>query len=163
VELVPVATAEQLREATMAAAKDADVVVMAAAVADFRPARPVPAKIKKTDASPEPIELTSTADVLSELVRARTAGQPGAGVIVGFAAETGDSESDVLGHGRAKLARKGCDLLVVNEVSERKAFGRPDNAAVILSPTAAPIEVPLGPKTVLAAAVCDAVVSLLGR
>jgi phosphopantothenoylcysteine decarboxylase/phosphopantothenate--cysteine ligase len=163
VELVPVATAEQLREATMAAAKDADVVVMAAAVADFRPARPVPAKIKKTDASPEPIELAGTADVLSELVRARTAGQLGTSVIVGFAAETGDSESEVLGHGRAKLARKGCDLLVVNEVSERKAFGRPDNAAVILSPTAAPIEVPLGPKTVLAAAVCDAVVSLLGR
>jgi phosphopantothenoylcysteine decarboxylase/phosphopantothenate--cysteine ligase len=163
VQLVPVATAEQLREATIAAAKDADVVVMAAAVADFRPARPAPAKIKKTDASPEPIELAGTIDVLSELVRSRAAGQAGPSVIVGFAAETGDSESDVLGHGRAKLARKGCDLLVVNEVSERKAFGRPDNAAVILSPTAAPIEVPLGPKTVLAAAVCDAVVSLLGR
>jgi phosphopantothenoylcysteine decarboxylase/phosphopantothenate--cysteine ligase len=163
VQLVPVATAEQLREATITAAKDADVVVMAAAVADFRPARPAPAKIKKTDAAPETIELAGTIDVLSELVRSRAAGQPGASVIVGFAAETGDSESDVLGHGRAKLARKGCDLLVVNEVSERKAFGRPDNAAVILSPSAAPIEVPLGPKTVLAAAVCDAVVSLLGR
>ena len=119
--------------------------------------------IKKTDAAPEPIELAGTADVLSELVRARAAGQLGTSVIVGFAAETGDGESDVLGHGRAKLARKGCDLLVVNEVSERKAFGRPDNAAVILSPTAAPIEVPLGPKTVLAAAVWDAVVALLGR
>jgi phosphopantothenoylcysteine decarboxylase/phosphopantothenate--cysteine ligase len=163
VQLVAVATAEQLREATITAAKDADVVVMAAAVADFRPARPVPAKIKKTDAAPEPIELAGTIDVLSELVRSRAAGQLGASVIVGFAAETGDSESDVLGHGRVKLARKGCDLLVVNEVSERKAFGRPDNAAVILSPSAAPIEVPLGPKTVLAAAVCDAVVSLLGR
>ncbi|HET6208824.1 MAG TPA: bifunctional phosphopantothenoylcysteine decarboxylase/phosphopantothenate--cysteine ligase CoaBC [Jatrophihabitans sp.] len=163
VEVLPVATAEQLREATLAAAKDADVVVMAAAVADFRPSQPAPAKIKKTGAAPDPIALASTTDVLSELVRARAAGQLGASVIVGFAAETGDAESDVLGHGRAKLARKGCDLLVVNEVSERKAFGRPDNAAVILSPTAAPIEVPLGPKTVLAAAVCDAVVSLLSR
>jgi phosphopantothenoylcysteine decarboxylase / phosphopantothenate---cysteine ligase len=163
VELVPVSTAEQLREATLAAAKDADVVVMAAAVADFRPAQPVPAKIKKTAGTPEPVELAATADVLGELVRARADGQPGASVIVGFAAETGDAEGDVLSHGRAKLARKGCDLLVVNEVSESKAFGRPDNAAVILSATGAPIEVPLGPKTVLAAAVCDAVVSLLTR
>jgi phosphopantothenoylcysteine decarboxylase/phosphopantothenate--cysteine ligase len=161
VELVPVRTAEQLREATLAAAKDADVVVMAAAVADFRPSQPASAKIKKTGGAPEPVELVATADVLSELVRARADGEPGATVIVGFAAETGDADGDVLSHGRAKLARKGCDLLVVNEVSESKAFGRPDNAAVILSATAEPVEVPLGPKTVLAAAVWDEVVSRL--
>ncbi len=82
-------------------------------------------------------------------------------MIVGFAAETGDRHADVLAHGRAKLARKGCDLLVVNEVSEGRAFGREDNAAVILTATGAEIDIPLGPKAVLAAAICDAVTALL--
>jgi phosphopantothenoylcysteine decarboxylase/phosphopantothenate--cysteine ligase len=163
VELITVGTAEQLREATHAAAKDADVVVMAAAVADFRPSVPAESKIKKADGPPDAIELLANADILTELVLARTEGRLAARVIVGFAAETGDSHGDVLSHGRTKLARKGCDLLVVNEVSETKVFGRPDNAAVILNATAEPIEVPLGPKTVLAAAICDAVVSLLSR
>jgi phosphopantothenoylcysteine decarboxylase / phosphopantothenate---cysteine ligase len=163
VELITVGTAEQLREATHAAAKDADVVVMAAAVADFRPSAPAESKIKKSDGPPEAIELVANADILTELVLARAEGRLAARVIVGFAAETGDSHGDVLSHGRTKLARKGCDLLVVNEVSETKVFGRPDNAAVILNATAEPVEVPLGPKTVLAAAICDAVVSLLSR
>ncbi|MGI8667244.1 MAG: bifunctional phosphopantothenoylcysteine decarboxylase/phosphopantothenate--cysteine ligase CoaBC [Jatrophihabitans sp.] len=163
VALITVSTAEQLREATHAAAKDADVVVMAAAVADFRPAAPAAAKIKKSDAEPAPIALVANADILAELVAARTAGTLAAPVIVGFAAETGDQHADVLGHGRQKLARKGCDLLVVNEVSETLAFGRPDNAAVILSATGDAVEVPLGPKSVLAAALCDAVVFLLSR
>jgi phosphopantothenoylcysteine decarboxylase/phosphopantothenate--cysteine ligase len=163
VELITVGTAEQLREATHAAAKDADVVVMAAAVADFRPSTRAESKIKKADGPPDAIELLANADILTELVLARAEGRLAARVIVGFAAETGDSHGDVLSHGRTKLARKGCDLLVVNEVSETKVFGRPDNAAVILNATAEPVEVPLGPKTVLAAAICDAVVSLLSR
>jgi phosphopantothenoylcysteine decarboxylase/phosphopantothenate--cysteine ligase len=162
-ELVSVATAEHLREATLAAAKDADVIVMAAAVADFRPSAQAPAKIKKTGAPPAAIELAANPDILSELVRARVAGALDAAVIVGFAAETGDADGDVLAHGRAKLARKGCDLLVVNEVSPTKAFGLPDNAAVILDSSGNSTEIPLGPKTVLAAALCDAVVSLLPR
>ncbi|HEX2903108.1 MAG TPA: bifunctional phosphopantothenoylcysteine decarboxylase/phosphopantothenate--cysteine ligase CoaBC [Jatrophihabitans sp.] len=162
-ELVAVGTAEQLREATMAAAKDADVIVMAAAVADFRPTAQAGSKIKKSDAAPAPIELSTNPDVLAELVTARHRGELGTPVIVGFAAETGDDEADVLSHGRAKLARKGCDLLVVNEVGASKAFGRPDNAAVILGADGSALECPLGPKTLLAAAVCDAVVSLLSR
>ncbi|MEO9239097.1 MAG: bifunctional phosphopantothenoylcysteine decarboxylase/phosphopantothenate--cysteine ligase CoaBC [Jatrophihabitantaceae bacterium] len=163
VELVAVSTAEQLRELTFAVAKDADVIVMTAAVADFRPAQSEPVKIKKTDAAPAPVELVANPDVLAELVRARADGHLTVPVIAGFAAETGDANGDVLSHGRAKLARKGCDLLVVNEVSETLAFGRLDNAAVILSPAGDPVEVPLGPKTVLASALCDAIVSLLSR
>jgi phosphopantothenoylcysteine decarboxylase/phosphopantothenate--cysteine ligase len=162
-ELVEVGTAEQLRAATLAGAKDADVVVMAAAVADFRPASAAPAKIKKTAGVPEPVPLTANPDVLTDLVAARAAGELSTPVIVGFAAETGDQHADVLAHGRAKLARKGCDLLVVNEVSATKVFGRPDNAAVILSRDGAPVEIPLGPKTVLAAALYDAVGPLLAR
>jgi phosphopantothenoylcysteine decarboxylase/phosphopantothenate--cysteine ligase len=160
-ELIRVGSAEELRAATHAAAKDADVVVMAAAVADFRPAAPAETKIKKTDAAPAPVELISNPDVLAELVQARSAGRLTAPVIVGFAAETGDQHADVLTHGRAKLVRKGCDLLVVNAVSEGRVFGRPDNAAVILSATGAEIDIPLGPKTVLAAAVWDAISALL--
>jgi phosphopantothenoylcysteine decarboxylase/phosphopantothenate--cysteine ligase len=160
-ELIRVGSAEELRAATHAAAKDADVVVMAAAVADFRPAAPADTKIKKTDAAPAPVELIANPDVLAELVQARAAGRLAAPVIVGFAAETGDGHADVLTHGRAKLARKGCDLLVVNAVSEGRAFGRPDNAAVILSATGAEIDIPLGPKTVLAAALWEAITALL--
>jgi len=160
-DVVRVSNAEQLREATHSAAKDADVVVMAAAVADFRPAVLADHKIKKSDTDPEPVALLRNPDVLAELVAARAAGQLKTAVIVGFAAETGDAEGDVLSHGRAKLARKGCDLLVVNAVGDGKAFGQPDNAAVILGADGTELDVPLGPKTVLAAAVCDAVVSRL--
>jgi phosphopantothenoylcysteine decarboxylase/phosphopantothenate--cysteine ligase len=160
-DVVRVSSAEQLREATHSAAKDADVVVMAAAVADFRPAVLADHKIKKSDTDPEPVALLRNPDVLAELVAARAAGQLKTAVIVGFAAETGDAEGDVLSHGRAKLARKGCDLLVVNAVGDGKAFGQPDNAAVILGADGTELDVPLGPKTVLAAAVCDAVVSRL--
>ncbi len=163
VELITVSSAEQLRVATRAAAKDTDVVVMAAAVADFRPAGVAPAKIKKAGGLPAPIELLANADVLAELVRARAAGEPSAEVIVGFAAETGDHSGDALSHGRAKLASKGCDLLVVNEVSDTLVFGRSDSAATILSGTGEQLDIPLGPKTVLAAALCDAVVFLLAR
>ena len=160
-ELIRVGSAEELRAATHAAAKDADVVVMAAAVADFRPAAPADSKIKKTDAAPAPVELVANPDILAELVQARSAGRLTVPVIVGFAAETGDKHADVLTHGRAKLARKGCDLLVVNAVSEGRVFGRPDNAAVILTAGGTEIDVPLGPKTVLAAALCDAIAALL--
>jgi phosphopantothenoylcysteine decarboxylase/phosphopantothenate--cysteine ligase len=160
-EVIRVGSAEELRAATLTAAKDADVVVMAAAVADFRPAAPAETKIKKTDAAPAPVELIGNPDVLTELVQARAAGRLSAPVIVGFAAETGDRHADVLTHGRAKLARKGCDLLVVNAVSEGRAFGRPDNAATILSASGTEIDIPLGPKTVLSAALCDAIASLL--
>jgi phosphopantothenoylcysteine decarboxylase / phosphopantothenate---cysteine ligase len=156
-ELVRAGSAMELREAVHKAAEDADAVVMAAAVADFRPARPTQHKIKKTDAGPERIELTENPDVLAELVAERRPGQ----VLVGFAAETGDEAGSVLDHGRAKLARKGCDVLVVNAVGLDRAFGTLDNAAVLLGRDGTELEVALGPKAVLAAAVCDAIVTRL--
>jgi len=151
-DVVRVMTTAELRDAVHKVAADADVIVMAAAIADFRPAAPAVHKIKKSGAPPEPIALEQNPDILAELVAARRPGQ----VLVGFAAETGDETGDVLDHGRAKLARKGCDLLVVNAVGAGLAFGRPDNAAVILGSDGSEVPVALGPKAALAAAVWDA-------
>jgi phosphopantothenoylcysteine decarboxylase/phosphopantothenate--cysteine ligase len=152
-DVVRVGSAVDLRDAVHKAAQDADVVVMAAAVADFRPTAAADHKIKKSDQLPPPIALEQNPDVLAELVANR---RPGT-VLVGFAAETGDSSASVLDHGRAKLARKGCDLLVVNAVGPGKAFGQSHNAGVILGADGSETVVEYGPKTVLAAAVCDAV------
>ncbi|MET9570633.1 bifunctional phosphopantothenoylcysteine decarboxylase/phosphopantothenate--cysteine ligase CoaBC [Streptomyces virginiae] len=151
VDVVRVGTAVQLREAVLKAAADADVVVMAAAVADFRPAEYAGGKIKKKDGEdPAPVALVRNPDVLAEISadRARE-GQ----VIVGFAAET----DDVLDNGRAKLRRKGCDLLVVNEVGESRTFGSEENEAIILVSDGSEIPVPYGPKEVLAEAIWDEV------
>jgi phosphopantothenoylcysteine decarboxylase/phosphopantothenate--cysteine ligase len=119
VTVVPVVSAEELRAAVLTAAADADAVVMAAAVADFRPRDTQDTKIKKGAGEPDSVALVRTADVLAEVARAprARAGQ----VVVGFAAETGDAEGDALAHGRAKLATKGADLLVVNEVGGPRA------------------------------------------
>jgi phosphopantothenoylcysteine decarboxylase/phosphopantothenate--cysteine ligase len=152
-------TAAELRDAVVKAADDAEVVVMAAAVADFRPAGYADHKIKKSDAGPAPIGLIENLDVLAELVAARRPGQ----VLVGFAAETGDADGTVLEHGWNKLARKGCDLLVVNAVGEGKAFGQPDNAGMILGADGSQSAVPFGPKALLAAAVWDAAAARLSR
>jgi phosphopantothenoylcysteine decarboxylase / phosphopantothenate---cysteine ligase len=156
-DIVRVRTAMELREAMHKAATAADVLVMNAAVADFRAAEAATYKIKKEAGVPPPLEFRPNPDVLSELVAARRPGQ----VVVGFAAETGDDTRDVLAHGREKLARKGCDLLVVNAVGDGRAFNTPDNAAVILAADGSEIDVPLGPKSLLAAAVWDAVVARL--
>ncbi|PZH08941.1 bifunctional phosphopantothenoylcysteine decarboxylase/phosphopantothenate--cysteine ligase CoaBC [Streptomyces sp. NTH33] len=156
VDVVRVGTAVQLREAVLKAAADADAVVMAAAVADFRPASYAAGKIKKKDdQEPEPIALVRNPDVLAEISadRARS-GQ----VIVGFAAET----DDVLANGRRKLARKGCDLLVVNEVGERKTFGAEETEAVVLAADGGETPVPHGPKEALAETVWDLVAARLG-
>jgi len=186
--MVRVTSADQLRAAMLSAAETADAVVMAAAVADFRPAARSESKIKKSGHVPDPIALTENPDVLKELVnnrdhrnnrnhrdhrddggdhggsgdhenerdhraRARRPGQ----VIVGFGAET----DDVLAAGREKLARKGCDLLVVNQVGDGLAFGAGDNAAVVLGAGGAVTEIPRGPKEVLADRVWDLVVQRL--
>jgi phosphopantothenoylcysteine decarboxylase/phosphopantothenate--cysteine ligase len=156
-DLIRVGSAIELRDAVHKGAEDADAVVMAAAVADFRPVVPAGYKIKKSDTPPLPIQLTENPDVLAELVAARRPGQ----VLVGFAAETGDETGSVLDHGRAKLTRKGCDVLVVNAVGPDRAFGTPDNAAVLLGQDGTELAVPLGPKAVLGAAVCDAIVARL--
>ena len=157
VDLVRVVTAADLRDAVVKASDDADIVVMAAAVADFRPAGYADHKIKKSDQGPAPITLAENADILAELVAARRPGQ----VLVGFAAETGDSDGTVLEHGRTKLARKGCDLLVVNAVGEGKAFGQLHNAGMILGADGTQTTVPYGPKALLAAAVWDAAAARL--
>jgi phosphopantothenoylcysteine decarboxylase/phosphopantothenate--cysteine ligase len=155
--VMAVETAVQMRDAVLSTIESGvDIVVMAAAVADFRPVDTAQYKIKKTGSGPAAIELVTNPDILAELVTNRRASaQPGAPVIVGFAAETGDADADPLEHGRAKLVRKGCDLLVVNIVGNGKAFGTPDNAAVILAAEGPARDIPLGPKTVLAAAVWD--------
>ncbi|WP_026424376.1 bifunctional phosphopantothenoylcysteine decarboxylase/phosphopantothenate--cysteine ligase CoaBC [Actinokineospora inagensis] len=164
VDLVRAGTALQLRDAVHAAAEHADVVVMAAAVADFRPVAAAEYKIKKTERDPDPVALTRNPDVLAELVTARGNGKlPADQVIVGFAAETGDSGADVLDHARAKLRRKGCDLLVVNAVGEGKAFETEDNAGWLLAASGAERPIALGSKAQLATEVWDAVVGLLKR
>ncbi|QTZ90915.1 bifunctional phosphopantothenoylcysteine decarboxylase/phosphopantothenate--cysteine ligase CoaBC [Streptomyces auratus] len=151
VDVIRVGTARQLHEAVLKAAAEADAVVMAAAVADFRPAVYTTGKIKKIDGQePEPVTLVRNPDILAELSAERA--RPGQ-VVVGFAAET----DDVLANGRAKLARKGCDLLVVNEVGEHKAFGSAGNEAVILAADGTETPVPYGPKEDLADTVWDLV------
>ncbi|HEX5293706.1 MAG TPA: bifunctional phosphopantothenoylcysteine decarboxylase/phosphopantothenate--cysteine ligase CoaBC [Streptosporangiaceae bacterium] len=157
VRVIRVVSARDLRDAMTGAAAAADAIVMAAAVADFRPAGRSAQKIKKRGEPPAPITLTENPDVLRELVAARrtTAAQ----VIVGFAAETGD----VLANGRAKLAAKRCDLLVVNQVGAGLAFGTSDNEAVVLGADGAEVKVPRGPKEALADVVWDLVAARLGR
>jgi len=157
VDVVRVTTAVDLRDAMHKVASDADAVVMAAAVADFRPRSEAAHKIKKSDAGPPPISLEENPDVLVELVANRRPGQ----LLVGFAAETGDETGTVLDHGRAKLQRKGCDLLVVNAVGPGKAFGQLGNAGVILGADGTEVGVPFGPKALLAASLWDAVASRL--
>ncbi|MFD2081001.1 phosphopantothenoylcysteine decarboxylase / phosphopantothenate--cysteine ligase [Actinopolymorpha cephalotaxi] len=160
VKVTRVGSTRELRDAVLAAARDADAVVMAAAPADFRPAAYADAKIKKADDGSAPtVELTQNPDILAELSQARP--RPGL-VVAGFAAETGDATGGVLDHGRAKLARKGCDLLVVNEVGAGKGFESPDNEAVILGADGSQTAVPRGPKEALAHRIWDLVAARLG-
>ncbi|BCW40750.1 phosphopantothenoylcysteine decarboxylase [Arthrobacter sp. StoSoilB3] len=157
VELVRVESALELREAALKAAVDSDVVIMAAAVADFRPAEVSDTKIKKVDGEDAPVvRLVRNPDILRELVQRRTA-EGGRQLIVGFAAETGDAQGDVLEHAAAKLKRKGCDLLVVNQVGVGRVFGQDDNSVVILSGHGAEPQSAAGSKTDVAAAVIDRV------
>jgi phosphopantothenoylcysteine decarboxylase/phosphopantothenate--cysteine ligase len=161
-EVVRVVSAEDVRRAVLKHAAGADVVVMAAAVADFRPVAVAGHKIKKDDSGgvPDPVALERTADVLAEVVAARRE-QGRRQVVVGFAAETGDEHASVLDHARAKLARKGCDLLVVNDVTEGKAFETDDNEVVVLGADGTSTLVPLASKAAVSDAVWDAVVARL--
>ncbi|MCV7316869.1 bifunctional phosphopantothenoylcysteine decarboxylase/phosphopantothenate--cysteine ligase CoaBC [Mycolicibacillus parakoreensis] len=162
VEVVRVSSAQQLGEAVSKHAPDADVLVMAAAVADFRPAQVAGAKIKKGDTAPPVIDLVRNDDVLAGAVRARADGQlPHLRAVVGFAAETGDDNGDVLFHARAKLARKGCDLLVVNAVGEGRAFEVDHNDGWLLAADGAEQALQPGSKTLMASRIVDAVVAFL--
>ncbi|MFO8076518.1 MAG: bifunctional phosphopantothenoylcysteine decarboxylase/phosphopantothenate--cysteine ligase CoaBC [Actinomycetota bacterium] len=148
-----VETAEEMRAAVHAAAEGADAVVKAAAVADWRPVAPLAGKRKKGDDAPVSLELEPTADILAELGAAK-AGR----VLVGFAAETDDAEAN----GRAKLAAKGLDLVVVNRVDAPDAgFGADTNRAVLLDAAGGREEVALTSKARLAAIVCDRLEGLL--
>jgi phosphopantothenoylcysteine decarboxylase/phosphopantothenate--cysteine ligase len=156
-KVVRVETTAELRDAVVGASSSADAVVMAAAPADFRPHSVAGSKIKKPDDGSAPaLELEQNPDILAELSHNR----PGPDtVVVGFAAETGDETGSVLEHARAKLARKGCDLLVVNDVSGGKVFGAADNEALVLSSDGGTTPVPRGSKSALADVVWDLVLS----
>ena len=129
VKVVPVVSARDMHAAMLAAAPEADVIVMTAAVADFRPVARADQKIKKDGTLPPPIELTENPDILADLSRRRREQGPVSQVIVGFAAET-DPDLDAA---RAKLARKGCDLLVVNQVGNGQGFGAGENEWLALA------------------------------
>jgi len=153
-----VETTLELRDAVRDAGAGADVVVMAAAVADFRPATTTTHKIKKTSSGPAPIELETNPDILAELAAERLReGQ----VVVGFAAETGDATGDVLAHGRDKARRKGADLLAVNEVGTDRGFGDVPNEVTILDAEGSVVGRGSGTKSQVADAVWDAVAARL--
>lgn len=167
VEVVHIGSASQLQDAVSKHAPDAHVLVMAAAVADFRPTHVATSKIKKTHdpgtASDAPIiELTRTDDILAGAVRARSDGQlPNMHAIVGFAAETGDANGDVLFHARAKLKRKACDLLVVNAVGEGRAFEVDSNDGWLLASDGTEVALEHGSKTLMASRIVDAIGAFL--
>ena len=126
-------TAAQLQTAVERAAADADVLLMAAAVADFRPSAYAAQKIKKTEDGENPvITLERNPDILADAVTRRDS-QGGPAVIVGFAAETGSADASPLELAQAKLLRKGCELLVLNQVGENLVFGRDETDIHILS------------------------------
>jgi phosphopantothenoylcysteine decarboxylase / phosphopantothenate---cysteine ligase len=170
-----VVSAREMHDAVLAAAVQgggADAVVMAAAVADYRPVARSAAKIKKDGQPPEPLRLTENPDILAGLAASRrdrdhqhhdperTGLVPPATVpqvLVGFAAETDTSPAGA----RAKLARKGCDLLVVNPVGNGLGFGTPDNEAVIYGADGTVTPIARGPKEALADVVWDLVAARL--
>ncbi|MFE9917519.1 bifunctional phosphopantothenoylcysteine decarboxylase/phosphopantothenate--cysteine ligase CoaBC [Micromonospora sp. NPDC005553] len=154
VDLIRVGTTAELREATVKAAVEADAVVMAAAPADFRPATYATGKIKKSDDGVAPtIELVTNPDIAAELGQRKRPGQ----VLVVFAAETGDAEAN----GRAKLARKRADLIVVNEVGPDLVFGADTNTVTVIGADGSVSRLPEQAKEAVADAVWDLVVARL--
>ncbi|MEI6404651.1 MAG: bifunctional phosphopantothenoylcysteine decarboxylase/phosphopantothenate--cysteine ligase CoaBC [Actinomycetes bacterium] len=159
VTVLHVETGQELKAAVEAHIAQVDVIVMAAAVADFAPAHVSDVKIKKSDDGLAPtIELVRTPDILTGIVANKLAHQ----FVVGFAAETGDSQASVVEHGRAKLARKGCDALVVNDVTGDKAFGSDKNeVTILLKGDAHEVHVPRASKVEIANALWDLVAPAL--
>ncbi|MGC5307043.1 bifunctional phosphopantothenoylcysteine decarboxylase/phosphopantothenate--cysteine ligase CoaBC [Micromonospora zamorensis] len=154
VDLIRVGTTAELREATVKAAVDADAVVMAAAPADFRPATYAAGKIKKSDDGVAPtIELVTNPDIAAELGQRKRPEQ----LLVVFAAETGDAEAN----GRAKLARKRADLIVINEVGPDKVFGADTNTVTVIGADGSVSRLPEQAKEAVADTVWDLVVARL--
>lgn len=166
VDVVMVESARAMRAKVLEA--EPDLLVMAAAVADFRPSEVATSKIKKThgpgDDSAPVITLVRNPDILAEAVAQRDAkadSEARRRVIVGFAAETGDADGDVLFHARAKLARKGCDVLVANEVGDGVTFGQDESTAHLLrADSDEVVTVGPAPKSHIAAAVVDLAASI---
>lgn len=157
IEVVRVSSTAQLATAMAAAAASADAVVMAAAPADFTPAQPSVTKIKKDGDAGFDLRLVQTTDVLAAL----SSGEPRPSVVVGFAAETA-AGAELVALGRDKLARKGCDLLVCNDVSGGAVFGAAENAVVIIDGDGVVAEV-RGDKSVVAHHIWDAVSAKLRK
>lgn len=155
-----VTSAREMAEVVAEHAPESDVIIMAAAVADFRPVSQAGAKLKKgsDDAALMTVELVENPDILATTVQQRRDGRiPAETTIVGFAAETGNGQTSALEFAQAKLARKGCDLLMANEVGEGKVFGQARNSGWLLTADGAVTEVPEGSKHVVAAAILNAV------
>jgi phosphopantothenoylcysteine decarboxylase/phosphopantothenate--cysteine ligase len=158
VKVIHVVSALDMHAVMLAEAPSADAIVMTAAVADFRPVTRAGQKIKKDNGLPAPIELTENPDILADLSARRRADGPVSQVIVGFAAETDPS----LDAARAKLARKGADLLVLNEVGNGLGFGAGDNEAIVLGADESVTPIPRRSKDALAGVVWDLVIPRLG-
>ena len=170
VEVIPVGTALELRDAVRGAARDADAVVMAAAVADFRPARALDVKLKKRPPGPDgaqpappALELVANPDVLAGLAADPPRPAPGRTLLVGFAAETGDETGDVLAHGAAKARRKGADLMAVNAVGPATGFGDVPNSVIVLDAAGAEVARAAGSKDEVARALIALIARRLGR
>lgn len=146
-----VSSTTDLRDAMVGLARDADVVIMAAAPADFTPAQASDTKIKKNGDGGLDLDLVQTPDVLAGLAASKPDGQ----VLVGFAAETAPDREELIGLGRTKLAHKGCDLLVLNDVSGGKVFGLATTSVVVLGADG-PLSAVTGSKSAAAAAIIDA-------
>ncbi|WMY77489.1 bifunctional phosphopantothenoylcysteine decarboxylase/phosphopantothenate--cysteine ligase CoaBC [Citricoccus sp. I39-566] len=163
-DVVRVESTQELHEAVLRHAPGADALVMAAAVADFRPAEYAEAKIKKAQDGTNPvIRLERTPDILADTVAARAAGEPMPGVIVGFGAETGDATTSVLKFGAAKLARKGCEMLVVNQVGRDKVFGQDTTEVTMLFADGREPVTAAGDKTDVGVAIVTELAGLLDR
>lgn len=161
-----VETTRELADAVAAAAQAADLIIMAAAIADFRPAEVTAHKVKKTgEGVVWPIDLVVNPDILAGLVANRPKVVEGRGgapqVIIGFAAETGDESGDVLDHGRAKAKRKGADLLVVNPVGGGRGFGDVSNDVTILTADGDVVTALTGSKDAVASVILDEATRLL--
>lgn len=150
---IDVTTTAELGAAMRAEAQAADVVIMAAAVADFTSARQRDTKIKKDGSGSLTLELVETEDILASLVKARAGGQ----VIVGFAAETGDDAASALEHGVAKARRKGADLMAINAVGPHQGFGDRDNEVYVVDAHGAEVARLSGPKLAVSHGLWDAV------
>ena len=163
-DVVRVTSTRDMEAAMNEHSADADIVIMAAAVADYRPAHVADSKMKKGAADEDlaRLELVENPDILKGLVKRRDSGEINKdAVIVGFAAETGDDNTSVLEYAQQKFHRKGCDVLMANEVGEGKVFGQPTSAGWILRRNAEPVVVEHGSKQVVAAQILDAVNEML--